>query len=531
MDSFNNLIKSLDFFSLKTHLTINDKGDIRYKNVLGGFLSLFYIITSSSFIIYFLFRLLSQNDISVMYSIEYDSFINISYSNQLPFMVRLSDYYRNALKTDKLYNISLKVWYNFLNKTLDDYTIDISDDIILEKCDINKHFGKYKKEFEHIKNLDSYYCPRDRLSNQTLFGVYGDNSNFSFYYFYFTKCLKSKDENCYDNEKINSILSHSYLDMIYLDYSVNNLNKKNPKKINIKSERFLISSSIYKRIWLYFREIKYITDNGLILTKNKEEKFHQVHSIRFDTDLRDIDNSEEPGTFLTLFIGNSGEVSVYNRKNVKCQDYLATFCGIVKTLSIIFELFNYNFSKNSYYIKIIKDFLIENNLEQKNTKKNINFEIPSSLNNSDLIVMKKTKMISSSNLKYKLNEKEIIEQKFKLKILPIKCMIRKKFDLEIIKKFIKIINNRLNIIEILNKLEIIEMYKRKNQNINSFLINNSNAFHSIYWKEKDERLTNANSSFNNKKINNFMSFEELKSNRQNNITKTMRPTSKFKKNE
>ena len=110
-------------------------------------------------------------------------------------------------------------------------------------------------------------------------------------------------------------------------------------------------------------------------------------------------------------------------------------------------------------------------------------------------------------------------------------MIRKKFDLEIIKKFIKIINNRLNIIEILNKLEIIEMYKRKNQNINSFLINNSNAFHSIYWKEKDERLTNANSSFNNKKINNFMSFEELKSNRQNNITKTMRPTSKFKKNE
>ena len=121
MDSFNNLIKSLDFFSLKTHLTINDKGDIRYKNVLGGFLSLFYIITSSSFIIYFLFRLLSQNDISVMYSIEYDSFINISYSNQLPFMVRLSDYYRNALKTDKLFNISLKVWYNFLNKTLDDY--------------------------------------------------------------------------------------------------------------------------------------------------------------------------------------------------------------------------------------------------------------------------------------------------------------------------------------------------------------------------------------------------------------------------
>ena len=524
MDSLVNIIKSLDFFSLKTHLTINEKGETRYKNIFGGFLSLLYIILSLSFIVYFLLRLLSQKDISVIYSIESDSFVNISYSNQLPFMVRLSDYYRNALKTDNLYNISLKVWYNFLNKTLDDYTIDVFDDIILEKCDINKHFGQYKKNFQHIKNIDSYYCPRDRLFNQTLFGVYGDNSNFSFYYFYFTKCMKSIDENCYDNEKVNSMLSHSYLDMVYLDYSVDNLDKKEHKKLNVKSERFLVSSSIYKRIWLYFGEIKYITDNGLILTKKKEENFHQLHSIRFDTDIRDIENSEEPGTFLTLFIGNSGEVSVYNRKNLKVQDYLANICGIVKAMSFLFGLFNYHFAKNSYYIKIIKDFLIENNLES-NKNRNTNIEFPPSLNNSDLIMIKKTKM--TSNLKYKLDEKEIIEKKFKLKFFPIKCIIKKKNDLETIERLIKIINNRLNIIDILNKLEIIENYKRKNQNINSFIINNSNAFHSIEWKEKDDRMTN--SSFTNKKINNFMSFDEIKSNKQ--AIKTMRPSSKFKKNE
>ena len=526
MDALFNLIKSLDFFSVKTHLTIGDKGEIRYKNIFGGFLSLLYIIISSSFIVYFLLRLLSQNDISVIYSIESNSLINISYSNELPFMVRLSDYYRHALKTDKLYNISLKVWYNFLNQTLDDYTIDFFDDIILEKCDINKHFGKYKKNFQHIKNVDSYYCPRDRLFNQTLFGVYGDNSNFSFYYFYFTKCLKSQDENCYDDEKINSILSHSYLDMVYLDYSVNNLNKKEHKKLNIKSERFLVSSSIYKRIWLSFREVKYITDNGLILTKKKEEQFHQLHSIKFDTDIRDIENSEEPGTFLTLFIGNSGEVSVYNRKNLKFQDYLANICGIVKAMSFIFGLLNYHFSKNSYYIKIIKDFLIENNLEN-NTKKYSNFEFPPSLNNSDLIMIKKTK--KTSNLKYKLDEKEIIEKKFNLKFFPIKCIIKKKNDIETIERLIKIINNRLNIIDILNKLEIIENYRRKNQNINSFMINNSNAFQSIDWKEKDDRMTNT--SFNNKKLNNYLSFDDSKSNKPNVTLKTMRPSSKFKKNE
>ena len=44
MENFGNLIKSLDFFSLKTHLTINDKGETRYKNLLGGFLSFIYIL-------------------------------------------------------------------------------------------------------------------------------------------------------------------------------------------------------------------------------------------------------------------------------------------------------------------------------------------------------------------------------------------------------------------------------------------------------------------------------------------------------
>ena len=37
MDALFNLIKSLDFFSVKTHLTIGDKGEIRYKNIFGGF--------------------------------------------------------------------------------------------------------------------------------------------------------------------------------------------------------------------------------------------------------------------------------------------------------------------------------------------------------------------------------------------------------------------------------------------------------------------------------------------------------------
>jgi hypothetical protein len=46
MENLGNLIKSLDIFSFKTHLTINEKGDTRYKNFYGGILSLIYLLVS-----------------------------------------------------------------------------------------------------------------------------------------------------------------------------------------------------------------------------------------------------------------------------------------------------------------------------------------------------------------------------------------------------------------------------------------------------------------------------------------------------
>ena len=75
------------------------------------------------------------------------------------------------------------------------------------------------------------------------------------------------------------------------------------------------------------------------MTKKNEEKFHQFHSLRFDSDYRDIEHSDEPSTFLTMCIANSGEVSVFNRKNLKFQDYLANICGVIKTLKVLFGIF------------------------------------------------------------------------------------------------------------------------------------------------------------------------------------------------
>ena len=520
MENCGNIITSLDLFSLKTHLTLNERGDIRYKNIYGGFLSLLYLIISFSFIMFFVYNFFEKKDLNVIYSVEKDNFITIPNSDKFPFMIRLSDYFKNTLNNENLYNISFK----YLSQRNEDVNNYISDDIIIEQCDLNKHFGEYKKYFETIQNVNSYYCINQRLLNQSLYRVNGKNANFSYYNFNFTKCIKTENENCYDEKEINKILNNAYLDFIYVDYSIDHYNYKNPSKLLVKSKRLMISSTINKKLNLYFKQVKYITDNGIIFPKETKKSFHQFHSIIFDNF---IDNNyDKQNNFLSLYIANFDEISVYYRKYLKVYDYLSYIIGMIKTLSFIIEILTFHFSKNSYYIKMIKEFLIENQLEKKNSKKNLTCNF-SSLNNSDLNLVKSNNILFSSNLEYKLKEKELIETKFKYKCLPITLNFTKGKDLEIIERLIKIINNRLNIIGILNKLEIIENFKKENQNHNSFLFNNSNTFQNIEWKEKDNKLIN--SSFNSKKINNFLSLDDKKFNSNNTSMKTSksRTISKF----
>ncbi len=504
MNTIKELVTYLDFFSLEAHFTFNEKGEKRIKTIFGGFLSLLYILAALFFTIYFIIRLLTKKDLNVMYSSEKDFLININYSNKLPFMVRLSDYYRHSF-SENLYDITLKIWYNFPNKTLGDYTIDIYDNVILEKCDLNKHFGEYKEYFKNLSNINSYFCPKDRLKNQTLYGVYGDSNNFSFYYFYFTKCKNTTNKNnCLSNEEITKKLTNSFLDIIYIDFSIDNLNIKTPQKIIIKSERFIISSTVYKRIWLFLRQVKYITDYGLITTRKKEENFHQFDSLRFDTDLRDIDNAEEPGTFLTVSIGNSGDISVYNRKFNKIQDYLANICGFIKGFTFLFKFLNYHNAKNCFYKKIIKDFLIENKISQKfdYNKKNIG----TVLNNSDNFPLKNIVLKSPPqnhnkicNLSVILKEKKSFEKKYRFSILPLGLSLRNKENLKTIKWYIKVINNRLNVISVLNKLEFIEKIKG-NFCFNCIEGSPSTIFKKSMIKENE---------FLNKK-NNFLSSDDVK---------------------
>ena len=100
----------------------------------------------------------------------------------------------------------------------------------------------------------------------------------------------------------------------------------------------------------------------------------------------------------------------------------------------------------------------------------------------------------------KLKEKENIDKQFRFTILPLRFAIQKKQDLEIIKWIIKTINNKMNLIEILKKLEIIEKIRNDLLNIQS---SPQNLFlKSINLKEE---------GINKKLNNNFISSDDIQS--------------------
>ena len=527
-----NLIKKVDLYSYEGKFTFNDNGETGLKTITGGILSLFSIITVAIFIIYFLIHLLLKEDATILYSSKRENKVNISYSNILPFMFKISDTYSIPIEKEGLYNISLLIWYTNTSNYDNNDIIQYYDELYLEKCDINKHFGDYINYFKKMNDIKNYFCPPPRLNNQSLNGIYGNNEPFLYYNFYFSKCINSSLNNnsCKSENYIFDLLSNAYLDVRYIDYSINNLNKKKVEEIHIRNERLSISISVYKRIWLYLKKINYITNSGLFYNNKKQEVFHQFDSIRIDSDSRDLSYNIINGTFTVFSIGNSGVVDIYQRSFLKVQDYLATIGGITKAISFICYLLNYFNAKNSYYKKIIKDFIIELQIERKKvfSKNHLNstsrlnlintndqikgsktlnayknnylnhnykrqysiFQInnhqnkstKNEVNNERTFTVPKNnfqKLKTFSLIPNKLKEKEKFEKKYSISFLPMQ--LKQKQIKEEFNYYIKMINKRLNIIHVLT---ILENFNNLDKNIYSNI--NSSISHSIEYNNNQD---------------------------------------------
>ncbi len=462
------LIKKIDFLYQEAHFTFNKNGDIGIKTVFGGILSLITILLSIFVSFYFILRLLLKKDATVIFSTKQEWNINLLYSYKLPFLFRLSNAVSYPLNDLKIYDVKVNIWYNIPNLN-ENITVQQFTNLTFKKCNIYQHFNDYKKYFINEKDLESFFCLDPRDENLTLFGIYGDINPFSLLHFDFFICNNETMKNeCLSKEDIKKILDDAYIDLRYINFNVES-NKKNVKSISIKSERIPISYSVYKRLWINFKTIEFISNSGLIFSRKTKEIFHQFSNLRIDTDLRDIDNGILPGNFFSLTFSLNGEVSVFNKHYLKLQNVLATIGGLIKAITFFSHMLNYYNARNSYYKTIIKDFLIENHIVK--TDKNLsinktNSKIPNLGNNSNFklnIIENNQQNSILNNLENRLKNKDNFKNKFKNTFLPFRLSTAKN-NIKEMKWYIETINNKLNIISILNILERYNKLKGLIQN-------------------------------------------------------------------
>jgi len=461
-------IKKIDFLSRSANFTFNEKGDTTYKTMIGGIISFITIFGSFGLCIYFLLKFFDRNKVTVVHSTQTDIYINNTISHKMPILLRLSDTNSNTFDNpNKIYNITLKVWHGGSNDSI--FLPQTYEDVKMEKCDINKHFnGKFKNVINDLDNIDTYYCPIQRYYNQTLYGIYGSIYPFSYYSFTIRFCKNSTENNsCYPLDYSINLLQESYLDVIIIDYTLDSLNQENTGKMTFHRERFMISSTMFKRIWYYLENIIFLTDEGYIFQNNKINRFHRYNSVRFDVDSRDTKNVYYFGTLTIL---NTSQSSIYYKSYSKIQDYIAVMGGIIKAFTILGTFLNYFNALNSYYFKVITDFMIDKNNDKIykkywNTSNisliNLRNQLSGFQNCKNDLIKQNQMLINKAKTVCKNND--FVKRRISSSLFPITFSSKKiKYKKEIF-LLIEGINKRLNIITVLKKLETINLvYERSN---------------------------------------------------------------------
>ena len=361
----------VDIYSISPNLKI--KGKEHYSYLLSLCLSMISIISILIISIYFTIVLFERRSLSVILQSDSLDFPVVNLT-EFPMTIHLYNVLGKSIKDqDRIYYITakfLKYQIAFDENNLP-YVNNTITDVKLEKCDLDKHFGQYKKYFLNSPDIDLKYCLPANSFNTTIFGKIGDfNTGFGFFQFFIHKCINGVGgrTNCYETEAINKILTAVQLAFDHLDYDANHNIAEDPRVLNIKTESFQVSSTVYKKINKYISPISYSTDYGYIFESLETIKFFQDEWHEVEQDLRK--EGFLPGAFSSLTLICSYKSQKYRRLYPKIQNLLANIGGVIEGITVSMHILNYMFSRKLLHFVLFQ--LLFDNLEgpeKKNVKK------------------------------------------------------------------------------------------------------------------------------------------------------------------
>lgn len=362
-------VQQCDILGVEATLFTNKNYSL-YKNFFGGFLSIMVFLLIFSGTIFFIKEFINREQTNLIAGFVDDfSLINERF-NSHPLMFRVSGN-RGTL---------FPYGYYFIKAEYNEYDVEISTTqnttyLSIERCSFDKHLKEKEELFYQYKEIaNEYYCINwgDIIFNLT--GSYGVSSKYSYISIYFYDCYNEENpyqEQCMDKDLVDKGLMESYVDLVTITNKVDH-QMTIPNEEVLYKARIPVSSSVFKRIWLYCQAVSYTTDFGFLFKELTEDFFYKISGYNVDVDIR------VGFPFVYLTVVNNSEKLTYSRSHMKAPTFLANIGGIIKGLTLIGSVLNYAVSKNL------------NNLELMNTLYT---------NQSLLKIYKIDKMVSKTSLK------------------------------------------------------------------------------------------------------------------------------------
>jgi len=479
------IIKKCDFIGVSPRIFY--KGHFRYKTISGGLLSIIIISFLISISIYFFKIFISKKSFTI-----YENTVTITNPRKIwkkqDLSINVLDKYFNRIEnSSKIFSIYANIWSDIRYYENGEYKSKTEiNEVPIEICNISS-FEEQKSIWKNEKFINESFCfSKESIDNKiNSTGTYGD-TNYTGIVFWISLCTNNSNKNdCYPIEESKKILDNVFIYVKILDYYFDHNIIGNNIIPYIKSDLIQASASIYKREWFLFQEVEYITDEGQIFSKNKENNIQIFSSFYNSVDNRDnptIDNS-----FFALSLNMEGNKKIIKRKYYKMQNLLSDINGFFQIVYFILTMINYIYCFNKMNEEIINNNIC-NYIDFKYDNVIHNLSPNSSFNKSSLFLMNKNqnqkRHFTLLDLKRKYSQTVVKSDEKKTKTFisftPINFIKKEKINdidesdkniIEIIKKKMNSKHFKLKFLQIFNPLLFFypqKYFRSKNNMMKSF---------------------------------------------------------------
>jgi hypothetical protein len=366
---FTNLLKNFDIFGIIVNL--NYEGRREYKSILGGIFAL--IISFLTLIFTILLgqdMYLRQNPTTIYSKIPQDKGGLINLTNNFPFMMKINMGPGIPIKNVEKY-FNFPAYIRNIEITGGEQKLDIKS-LQFQQCDYEKDLGKDYDMFKSsIESTIMNYCLKPD-QNIVINGNIG-SSKFSFIEIFFQRCKNETEVICKPKEEIDLMFSKVIMNVYFKDNIFKSDDYTNPIREYVYNYNTALSSKVSRRIFIYLKNIDFVTDDGLVFSDIKTESRYQLANSK-ETYTFEEAAKINPDTLSQITIATDNIKDVYFRKYKKIQNVAAEVGGIINVFvlsaNIIIQFLAKSVIKNEIFDKI---FVFNDSQLDQNV--NINFNV------------------------------------------------------------------------------------------------------------------------------------------------------------